>query len=123
MREGYWRLPEIEAIEDLPEAAKETLDIPNGAEVVKVTNRWAEDGPIVVSVQRPRTPEQIAEQQRQINLAVRHWEKSTVERLHKEPRHRKNLEKLLKLYENGDLASGNFDINSRLFRELSGDYS
>lgn len=70
LKPGYRRLPEFENIKGLDEAGKDALAIPEDAEIVNITNRFEEGGPIIVSWKRTATPEQREKNRMQLQDAI-----------------------------------------------------
>lgn len=70
IRPGYKRLKEFDYLTELSEAARESLDIPEDAEVVNITDHFREGGPIVVSYTRRGTEEQRQENRRRLQNAI-----------------------------------------------------
>lgn len=67
---GMRRLKEFDYLTELSKEARQALDIPEDAEVVKITDHWKEDGPIVISYTRKTGPEQRAENRRRLQNAI-----------------------------------------------------
>lgn len=70
IRPGYKRLKEFDYLTELSEKARESLDIPEDAEVVNITDRFREGGPIVVSYTRTGTEKQRQENRRRLQNAI-----------------------------------------------------
>lgn len=67
---GYKRLKEFEYLTELSERAKEALDIPEDAEVVNITDKFREDGPIVISYSTRTTDAERQENRRRLQYAI-----------------------------------------------------
>ena len=91
VKPGMKRLAEIDCIAGLSERAKEALDIPIDATVVNITNKFSEDGPIVISYSMPKTEEELAENYRRLNDAVAKVQRSIIERCRKDEEYYNSL--------------------------------
>lgn len=70
IRPGYKRLKEFDYLTELSEAARESLDIPEDAEVVNITDEFRNGGPIVVSYTRKTTDEQRQKNRDRLQAAI-----------------------------------------------------
>lgn len=70
IRPGYKRLKEFDYLTELSEAARESLDIPEDAEVVNITDEFRNGGPIVVSYTRKTTEEQRQKNRDRLQAAI-----------------------------------------------------
>lgn len=70
IKPGYKRLKEFDYLTELSEEARASLDIPENAEVVNITDKFREGGPIVVSYTIRGTDEQRKENRRNLQTAI-----------------------------------------------------
>lgn len=70
IKPGYKRLKEFDYLTELSEEARASLDIPEDAEVVNITDRFREGGPIVVSWRIPTTEEQRQKNRERLQAAI-----------------------------------------------------
>ncbi len=70
VKSGMKRLKEFDYLTELSEKAREALDIPEDAEVVNITDRFREGGPIVVSYTRKVSEEVRLHNRRRLQDAV-----------------------------------------------------
>lgn len=70
VKTGYKRLKEFGDLTELSERAKEALDIPENAEVINITNKFREGGPIVISYSLPTSDIERQENRRKLQYAV-----------------------------------------------------
>lgn len=92
---GMKRLKEFDYLTELSEEARQALDIPEDAEVVNITDKWREDGPIVVSYTRKTSDEQRAENRRRLQSAIDRAFEAIEERCRRDPEYLAALEKNL----------------------------
>lgn len=90
---GYKLLPEFENIKGLDEEAKKALMIPGDAKVINITNRFEEGGPIIISYSRPTTPEQKAENRKELQRAIDRALDAIAARCEREPEFYEALKK------------------------------
>lgn len=70
IKPGYKRLKEFDYLTELSEEAREALDIPEDAEVVNITDRFREGGPIVVSYTRRASDEERQKNRKRLQSAI-----------------------------------------------------
>ena len=70
IKPGYKRLKEFDYLTELSEEAREALDIPEDAEVVNITDRFREGGPIVVSYTRRASDEERQKNRERLQSAI-----------------------------------------------------
>lgn len=95
IRPGYRRLKEFDYLTELSEEARESLDIPEDAEVVNITDRFREGGPIVVSYTRKTTEEQRQKNRERLQVAIDDAFDAIIERCNNDAEYYENLKKEL----------------------------
>lgn len=95
IKPGYKRLKEFDYLTELSEEARASLDIPEDAEVVNITDRFREGGPIVVSYTRKTTEEQRQENHRRLQDAIDSAFDAIIERCNDDREYYENLKQQL----------------------------
>ncbi len=70
IKPGYKRLPDFDYLIELSEEARETLDIPENAKGVNITDNFCNGGPIVISSSLPTTEEQREDNKKRLQYAI-----------------------------------------------------
>ncbi|MBE6733378.1 MAG: hypothetical protein E7561_05210 [Ruminococcaceae bacterium] len=70
VEKGMKRLKEFDYLTELSETARQALDIPEDAEVVNITDKFREGGPIVVSYTRKTDAEQRTKNRADLQRAI-----------------------------------------------------
>ena len=70
VEKGMKRLKEFDYLTELSENARQALDIPEDAEVVNITDKFREGGPIVVSYTRKTSEEQLIKNRADLQRAI-----------------------------------------------------
>lgn len=70
VKTGYKRLKEFDYLTELSEKAREALDIPANADIVNITNKFCEGGPIVISYSMPTSDAERQENRRRLQYAI-----------------------------------------------------
>ena len=70
VKSGYKRLNEFDYLAELSERAREALDIPEDAEVINITDKFRDGGPIVISYSRATTEAERQENRRRLQYAI-----------------------------------------------------
>jgi hypothetical protein len=70
VKTGYKRLKEFDYLTELSEEARAALDIPADANVINITDKFREGGPIVISYSRPTSEAERQENRRRLQYAI-----------------------------------------------------
>ncbi len=95
IKPGYKRLKEFDYLTELSEEARASLDIPEDAEVVNITDRFREGGPIVVSYTRKTSEAQRQENHRKLQDAIDSAFDAIIERCNNDDAYYESLKRKL----------------------------